>query len=61
MVWGIDIYNVGGLVGVWLVDILFFVFGFLVYLLFFIIVFVVWVLLCKCDEGDEIDFIFWGI
>ncbi|EJL6318688.1 DNA translocase FtsK 4TM domain-containing protein [Vibrio cholerae] len=58
--WGTDIHNAGGLVGAWLADTLFFVFGSLAYPLPFIIAFAAWVLLRKRDEGDEIDFTLWG-
>ncbi|PAR33439.1 DNA translocase FtsK [Vibrio metoecus] len=58
--WGADIHNAGGLVGAWLADTLFFVFGSLAYPLPFIIAFAAWVVLRKRDEGEEIDFTLWG-
>ncbi|QXC58536.1 DNA translocase FtsK 4TM domain-containing protein [Vibrio mimicus] len=58
--WGADIHNAGGLVGAWLADTLFFVFGSLAYPLPFIIAFAAWVVLRKRDEGEVIDFTLWG-
>ncbi|MGL4830740.1 MAG: DNA translocase FtsK 4TM domain-containing protein, partial [Vibrio sp.] len=58
--WGADIHNSGGLVGAWLADTLFFVFGSLAYPLPFIIAFAAWVVLRKRDEGEIIDFTLWG-
>ncbi|HGH6014260.1 TPA: DNA translocase FtsK 4TM domain-containing protein [Vibrio mimicus] len=58
--WGADIHNAGGLLGAWLADTLFFVFGSLAYPLPFIIAFAAWVVLRKRDEGEEIDFTLWG-
>ncbi|MFG0606763.1 DNA translocase FtsK 4TM domain-containing protein [Vibrio mimicus] len=58
--WGADIHNAGGLVGAWLADTLFFVFGSLAYPLPFIIAFGAWVVLRKRDEGEVIDFTLWG-
>ncbi|ENM5761668.1 DNA translocase FtsK 4TM domain-containing protein [Vibrio mimicus] len=58
--WGADIHNAGGLLGAWLADTLFFVFGSLAYPLPFIIAFAAWVVLRKRDEGEKIDFTLWG-
>lgn len=58
--WGADIHNAGGLLGAWLADTLFFVFGSLAYPLPFIIAFAAWVVLRKRGEGEEIDFTLWG-
>ncbi|EEY98420.1 cell division protein FtsK [Vibrio sp. RC586] len=58
--WGADIHNAGGLVGAWLADTLFFVFGSLAYPLPFIIAFAAWVVLRKRDESEVIDFTLWG-
>lgn len=46
MVWYEFIYNLGGMFGVWLVDMLFFIFGVMVYIIFVIIVGGCWFVWC---------------
>ncbi|PTC06015.1 cell division protein FtsK [Vibrio mediterranei] len=58
--WGGDIQNAGGIVGAWLADTLFFVFGSLAYPIPFIVAFSAWVFFRNRDEDDEIDLMIWG-
>ncbi|MGF1776520.1 DNA translocase FtsK 4TM domain-containing protein [Vibrio nomapromontoriensis] len=58
--WGGDIQNAGGLVGAWLADTLFFVFGSLAYPVPFVVAFSAWVFFRTRDKDDEIDFMIWG-
>lgn len=58
--WGGEIQNAGGIVGAWLADTLFFVFGSLAYPIPFIVAFSAWVFFRNRDEDDEIDLMIWG-
>lgn len=58
--WGGDIQNAGGIVGAWLADTLFFVFGSLAYPIPFLVAFSAWVFFRSRDEDDEIDLMIWG-
>ncbi|MCW8344941.1 DNA translocase FtsK 4TM domain-containing protein [Vibrio sp. ZSDZ65] len=58
--WGGDIQNAGGIVGAWLADTLFFVFGSLAYPVPFVVAFSAWVFFRTRDKDDEIDFMIWG-
>ncbi|MGV2986914.1 DNA translocase FtsK 4TM domain-containing protein [Vibrio sp. E150_011] len=58
--WGGDIQNAGGIVGAWLADTLFFVFGSLAYPIPFVVAFSAWVFFRTRDKDDEIDLMIWG-
>ncbi len=58
--WGGDIANAGGLVGAWLADTLFFVFGSLAYIIPVFVTVTAWVLLRKRDEDEPLDLMLWG-
>lgn len=56
MVWYEFIYNLGGMFGVWLVDMLFFIFGVMVYIIFVIIVGGCWFVWCYQFSDEYIDY-----
>lgn len=58
--WGSDIQNAGGIVGAWVADTLFFVFGSLAYLLPIIFTAMAWVTLRRRGEQESIDLMLWG-
>ncbi|MCG3728030.1 DNA translocase FtsK [Vibrio cincinnatiensis] len=58
--WGSDIQNAGGIVGAWVADTLFFVFGSLAYLLPIILTLSAWIFLRLRDEDERLDFTLWG-
>ncbi|MGC9493115.1 DNA translocase FtsK [Vibrio genomosp. F10] len=58
--WGMDIQNSGGIVGAWIADTLFFIFGSLAYPIPFIVTALAWVFLRNRDQDDPIDFMIWG-
>ncbi|ELO1812284.1 DNA translocase FtsK 4TM domain-containing protein [Vibrio fluvialis] len=58
--WGSDIQNAGGIVGAWVADTLFFVFGSLAYPLPVILTVISWILLRNRDEDESIDLMLWG-
>ncbi|WGY46543.1 MULTISPECIES: DNA translocase FtsK [unclassified Vibrio] len=58
--WGSDIQNAGGIVGAWVADTLFFVFGSLAYPLPVILTATAWILLRNRDADENIDFMLWG-
>lgn len=58
--WGSDIQNAGGMVGAWVADTLFFVFGSLAYLLPIIFTAMAWVTLRRRGEQESIDLMLWG-
>ncbi|MGY5539087.1 DNA translocase FtsK 4TM domain-containing protein [Vibrio brasiliensis] len=58
--WGGEIDNAGGLVGAWLADTLFFVFGSLAYVIPFVVTATAWVMLRKREEGETLDLMLWG-
>ncbi len=58
--WGSDIQNGGGIVGAWVADTLFFVFGSLAYPLPIILTAVAWVVFRKRREDESIDLMLWG-
>ncbi|KGY12288.1 cell division protein FtsK [Vibrio tubiashii] len=58
--WGGDINNAGGIVGAWLADTLFFVFGSLAYVIPFVLTGTAWAMLRNREEDDSIDFMLWG-
>lgn len=58
--WGGEIDNAGGLVGAWLADTLFFIFGSLAYVIPFVVTATAWVMLRKRDEDEPIDLMLWG-
>ncbi|WGV99391.1 DNA translocase FtsK 4TM domain-containing protein [Vibrio sp. YMD68] len=58
--WGMDIQNSGGIVGAWIADTLFFIFGSLAYPIPFIVTALAWVFLRNRDHDDPIDFMIWG-
>ncbi|MCG9753362.1 DNA translocase FtsK 4TM domain-containing protein [Vibrio brasiliensis] len=58
--WGGEINNAGGLVGAWLADTLFFVFGSLAYVIPFVVTATAWVMLRSRDEDESIDLMLWG-
>ncbi|MEF1290474.1 DNA translocase FtsK [Vibrio sp. M260118] len=58
--WGGDINNAGGIVGAWLADTLFFVFGSLAYVIPFVLTGTAWAMLRNREEDDPIDFMLWG-
>lgn len=58
--WGSDIQNAGGIVGAWVADTLFFVFGSLAYLLPIIFTVTAWITLRRREEQESIDLMLWG-
>lgn len=58
--WGSDIHNAGGLLGAWVADTLFFIFGSLAYTIPFLCTLGAWVVLRKRSSDEEIDFTLWG-
>ncbi len=58
--WGTDIQNSGGIVGAWVADTLFFVFGSLAYPLPVILTAGAWIVLRNRSEDEPIDFMLWG-
>lgn len=58
--WGTDIQNSGGIVGAWVADTLFFVFGSLAYPLPIILTVAAWVILRNRSEDEPIDLMLWG-
>ncbi|MGC9421381.1 DNA translocase FtsK 4TM domain-containing protein [Vibrio sp.] len=58
--WGADIQNAGGMIGAWIADTLFFVFGSLAYLLPIILTLSAWVFLRAREEDERLDFTLWG-
>lgn len=58
--WGSDIQNGGGIVGAWVADTLFFVFGSLAYPLPIILTAGAWVVFRKRREDESIDLMLWG-
>lgn len=58
--WGSDIQNAGGVIGAWVADTLFFIFGSLAYLIPPIMMVIAWVFLRKRDADDPLDFVLWG-
>ncbi|WP_165310795.1 DNA translocase FtsK [Vibrio ziniensis] len=58
--WGSDIQNGGGIVGAWVADTLFFVFGSLAYPLPIILTAGAWVIFRKRREDENIDLMLWG-
>ncbi|MGF1721318.1 DNA translocase FtsK 4TM domain-containing protein [Vibrio kyushuensis] len=58
--WGMDIQNSGGIVGAWIADTLFFIFGSLAYPIPLIVTAVAWIFLRNRDSDEPIDFMIWG-
>ncbi|MGY2572888.1 DNA translocase FtsK 4TM domain-containing protein [Vibrio sp. C8] len=58
--WGSDIQNGGGIIGAWVADTLFFVFGSLAYPLPIILTAGAWVVFRKRREDESIDLMLWG-
>ncbi len=58
--WGSDIQNGGGIVGAWVADTLFFIFGSLAYPLPAILTLGAWIVLRNRSEDDTIDLMLWG-
>ncbi len=58
--WGTDIQNSGGIVGAWVADTLFFVFGSLAYPLPIILTSAAWITLRNRSEDEPIDLMLWG-
>ncbi len=58
--WGSDIQNSGGIVGAWVADTLFFVFGSLAYPLPVILTIGAWIVLRNRSEDESIDLMLWG-
>ncbi|ASG07083.1 cell division protein FtsK [Vibrio anguillarum] len=58
--WGGDIENAGGIIGAWIADTLFFIFGSLAYPIPLIITVLAWVFLRKREENEPLDFVLWG-
>ena len=58
--WGSNIHNAGGLLGSWVADTLFFVFGSLAYPIPFLLTLGAWVTLRKRSAEEPIDFMLWG-
>jgi len=58
--WGTDIHNSGGIVGAWVADTLFFVFGSLAYPLPVILTVAAWIILRSRSEDEPIDLMLWG-
>ncbi|MGC7843709.1 DNA translocase FtsK 4TM domain-containing protein [Vibrio anguillarum] len=57
--WGGDIENAGGIIGAWIADTLFFIFGSLAYPIPLMITVLAWVFL-KREENEPLDFVLWG-
>lgn len=58
--WGSNIHNSGGLLGSWVADTLFFVFGSLAYPIPFLLTLGAWITLRKRSADEPIDFMLWG-
>lgn len=58
--WGSNIHNAGGLLGSWVADTLFFVFGSLAYPIPFLLTLGAWITLRKRSADEPIDFMLWG-
>lgn len=58
--WGGDIENAGGIIGAWIADTLFFIFGSLAYPIPLMITVLAWVFLRKREENESLDFVLWG-
>ncbi|MDP5253667.1 MULTISPECIES: DNA translocase FtsK 4TM domain-containing protein [unclassified Vibrio] len=58
--WGGKMHNAGGMLGAWVADTLFFVFGLLAYLIPVLLIAGAWIAFRKRSEEDEIDFMLWG-
>lgn len=58
--WGGDIENAGGIIGAWIADTLFFIFGSLAYPIPLMITVLAWVFLRKREENEPLDFVLWG-
>ncbi len=58
--WGSDIQNGGGIVGAWVADTLFFIFGSLAYPLPFVLTGTAWVALRNRDEDEPLDLMLCG-
>lgn len=58
--WGTEIQNAGGVVGAWIADTLFFIFGSLAYLLPIILTTVAWITLRRREEQEQLDFTLWA-
>ncbi|MFV0447463.1 MAG: DNA translocase FtsK 4TM domain-containing protein [Vibrio sp.] len=58
--WGSDIQNGGGIVGAWVADTLFFVFGSLAYPLPIILTAAAWIIFRKRSEDESVDLMLWG-
>ncbi|MBF4433910.1 DNA translocase FtsK [Vibrio anguillarum] len=58
--WGGNIENAGGIIGAWIADTLFFIFGSLAYPIPLMITVLAWVFLRKREENEPLDFVLWG-
>jgi len=58
--WGTDIQNSGGIVGAWVADTLFFIFGSLAYPLPIILTAGAWIVLRNRSDDESIDLMLWG-
>ena len=58
--WGGEIENAGGLIGAWLADTLFFIFGSLAYIIPILLLLNAWFFLRKREEDEGIDLMVWG-
>ncbi|MCG3724165.1 DNA translocase FtsK [Vibrio cincinnatiensis] len=58
--WGSDIQNAGGIVGAWVADTLFFIFGSLAYLLPILLTLSAWIFLRPREADEKFDFTLWG-
>jgi len=58
--WGGDVHNASGMVGAWIADTLFFIFGSLAYVLPFVTAGFTWGFFRYREEDESIDFMLWG-
>ncbi|EPE37872.1 DNA translocase [Candidatus Photodesmus katoptron] len=60
--WGVDIQNADGILGAWIADTLFFIFGSLAYLIPILLLIIAWLFLKKRihDKNYPIDLMLWG-
>ena len=58
--WGSNIHNAGGLLGSWVADTLFFVFGSLAYPIPFLLTLGAWITLRKRSVDEPVDLMLWG-
>ncbi len=58
--WGGKMHNAGGMLGAWVADTLFFVFGLLAYLIPVLLIAGAWIAFRKRSEEEDIDFMLWG-